>query len=152
MRRSPTAERPDGVTRLVARGELSEALREVDALVLACPYTPETHHLIGATELDALPSHALVVNVARGAVIDEPRLVDALAAGRIAGACLDVVEDEPLAPTSPLWDMPQVLISPHSASTLERENELIVELFIDNLRRLLDGRPLRNVFDAARGY
>jgi phosphoglycerate dehydrogenase-like enzyme len=152
MGRDPRAERPAGVTRLIGRPELIDALREVDALVLACPYTRETHHLIGANELEALPSHAIVVNVARGAVIDEPRLIDALAGGRLAGACLDVVEDEPLAPGSPLWDLPNVLISPHSASTLARENELIVELFVENLGRFLEGRPLRNVFDPARGY
>jgi phosphoglycerate dehydrogenase-like enzyme len=152
MGRGPRAERPDGVTRLIGRDELADALREVDALVLACPYTPETHHLIGAAEIAALPSEAVVVNVARGAVIDEPRLIEALAGGRIAGACLDVVEHEPLSPTSPLWDMPNVLISPHSASTLPAENERIIELFIDNLRRFLDGRPMRNVFQAERGY
>jgi glyoxylate/hydroxypyruvate reductase A len=152
MARSPRAEMPEGITRLITRDELLPALRETDALVLACPYTPETHHLIGAAELGALPRHAIIVNIARGAVIDEPRLVEALAAGRLAGACLDVVEDEPLDPASPLWDMDRVLLSPHSASTVEAENDLIVDLFIDNLRRYLDGQPLRNVFDRERGY
>jgi len=152
MARSRKAEIPEGVNQLITRDELLPALREADALVLACPYTPETHHLIGAAELAALPSHAIIVNIARGAVIDEPHLVDALAAGRLAGACLDVVEDEPLDPGSPLWGMPNVLLSPHSASTVDAENDLIVDLFIDNLRRYLDVLPLRNVFEPERGY
>ena len=119
MARSRRAEVPEGVSRLITRDELLPALRETDALVLACPYTPETHHLIGAAELAALPSHAIIVNIARGAVIDEPHLVEALAAGRLAGACLDVVEEEPLDPGSPLWGMDNVLLSPHSASTVD---------------------------------
>jgi phosphoglycerate dehydrogenase-like enzyme len=152
MGHSPRTSLPTGVSRVFTRDELVKVLREVDALVLACPYTPETHHLIGATEIRALQSHAIVVNVARGAVIDEPYLVEALTDRRIAGACLDVVEVEPLAASSPLWDMPNVLISPHSASTVEGENGLIADIFIDNLRRFLDGLPMRNVFVAARGY
>ena len=143
---------PEGVSRLIAREELLEALADVDALVLACPYTPETHHLIGAPELAALPPGAHLVNIARGAVVEEPALVAALQSGHLGGAILDVFEVEPLPADSPLWDMPNVLVSPHSVSTLETENELIVDLFVDNLRRYLDGRPLRNVYDRARGY
>lgn len=143
---------PPGVVRRIDREELRTALGEVDALVLACPYTPETHHLIGAAELVALPPGSFVINVARGPVIDEPALVEALAGGHLGGAVLDVFETEPLPPDSPLWDMRNVLISPHAASNRASENERIVELFVDNLRRFLDGRPLRNVFERERGY
>jgi phosphoglycerate dehydrogenase-like enzyme len=143
---------PPGVTRIVGGSELHDALARVDALVVACPYTPETHHLVGAAELAALPAGAFVVNIARGAIIDEAALVDALASRHLGGAALDVFETEPLPATSPLWALPNVLISPHRASVVDAENGLIVDLFVDNLRRYLDGRPLRNVFDPARGY
>jgi phosphoglycerate dehydrogenase-like enzyme len=143
---------PPGVARVVGGPELHDALGRVDALVVACPYTAETHHMIGAAELAALPAGAFVVNIARGAIIDEAALVDALASGHLGGAALDVFEMEPLPATSPLWAMRNVLISPHRASVVEAENGLIVDIFVDNLRRYLDGRPLRNVFDPARGY
>jgi phosphoglycerate dehydrogenase-like enzyme len=151
VRRSEGAP-PEGVTRLVARGDLRDALGHVDALVLACPYTAETHHLIGAAELAALPSGAFVVNISRGQVVDEPALIEALRSGHLGGAVLDVFEEEPLPSDSPLWGMANVLVSPHSASTVGSENELIVELFVDNLGRYLAGHPLRNVYDRDRGY
>ena len=152
MRREPGESLPVGVTKAISRGSLRDALEQVDVLVLACPYTPETHHMIGREELARLRPGALFVNVARGAVVDESALIDALRGGRLGGAVLDVFEQEPLPVASPLWDLPRVLISPHSASTVDAENGVIVNLFADNLRRFLDGRPLRNVYDHARGY
>ena len=145
-------ESPEAVARLVTRTHFLAALGEVDALVLACPYTPETHHLIGEAELRSLKPGAFVVNIARGAVIDEPTLIAALGDGHLGGAVLDVFETEPLPPDNPLWEMPNVLVSPHSASTVSDENEIITSIFIDNLRRYLAGEPLRNVFDPARGF
>ena len=145
-------EPPEGVTRLVKRHELHDVLPDVNALILSLPHTSETNHLIGREELALLPRSAVLVNVSRGGVVDEPELVSALREGRLVGAALDVFEREPLPEDSPLWDMPNVLISPHSASTVAAENHRIVDLFIDNLRRYLDGLPLRNVFVAARGY
>jgi glyoxylate/hydroxypyruvate reductase A len=152
MRRRPNGEAPNGVHRLICRSELREALREVDSLVLACPLTRETHHLIGREELEALPNSSIVVNVARGAVVDEGALIDTLERGEIRGAALDVFEHEPLPPENPLWRLPNVLVSPHSASTVGGENARIVEIFVENLRRYLDGRPLRNEFVPERGY
>jgi glyoxylate/hydroxypyruvate reductase A len=93
-----------------------------------------------------------VVNIARGAVLDEAALTDALARKAIAGAVLDVFATEPLPASSPLWDLDNVVVSPHSASTVEGENDRLVDLFCDNLGRWLAGSPLRNVFDADRGY
>jgi glyoxylate/hydroxypyruvate reductase A len=151
LRRSD-APPPTGVTRTVRPGEFHEALGAVDALVITCPLTAETHHMIGAGELAALPPGAFVVNIARGGVIDETALIASLASGHLGGAALDVFEQEPLPPDSPLWEMPNVLISPHRASVVESENGLIVDLFADNLRRFLDDRPLRNVYDRDRGY
>ena len=143
---------PAGVARMIDPADFRDALAKVDALVIACPYTAETHHLIGAAELAALPAGAYVVNVARGAIIDERALIEAIASGHLGGAALDVFETEPLPPESPLWAMPNVLVSPHRASVVDRENPLIVDLFVDNLGRYLDGQPLRNVYDRDRGY
>ena len=94
----------------------------------------------------------MLINIARGAVVDEPALVEALRGGRLAGAALDVVSHEPLAAESPLWDMPNVLLTPHSMSTTFDENERLVDLFCDNLRRYLASQPLRNQFNKSRGY
>ena len=152
VKRTASGTLPRGVRRIVGRAELDDALARTDALILACPYTPETHHLIGATEFARLPAGAILVNVARGSVVDEQTMVEALRSGHLAGAVLDVFEEEPLPASSPLWEMPNVLISPHSASTVDMENSLITDLFIDNLRRFLDGRPMRNVFDRSRAY
>lgn len=150
-RRTPP-ELPAGVTRMITHRELRDAVPGVDILVVASPLTAQTHHLVGAPEIAALPPHSVVVNVGRGPVIDEPALVAALVDRRIAGACLDVFEQEPLPQDSPLWDLDNVIISPHSASTVAEENEVLADLFIDNLGRYLDGRPRRNVYDRAAGY
>jgi glyoxylate/hydroxypyruvate reductase len=120
--------------------------------VLACPLTEQTRHLIGAAELAALPPGALLVNVARDPVVDEPALIAALRSHHLAGAALDVFAEEPLPADSPLWALDNVLLSPHSASTLADENRRIVDLFLANLERFLAGRPLLNRFDPARGY
>jgi phosphoglycerate dehydrogenase-like enzyme len=95
---------------------------------------------------------AVVVNVARGGVVNEGALVQALTDGRIRGAALDVFEVEPLPQESPLWHLPNVIFSPHSASTVAAENERIVDIFLENLGNFLSGRPLRNQFRADRGY
>lgn len=142
---------PD-VSRYTDDEHLCGLLGDVDALVLACPLTGRTRGLIGARELRSLPAGAVLVNVARGEVVDEEALVDALATGHLGGACLDVFATEPLPASSPLWDMRSVLISPHSASTVPDENRLLTDLFIGNLHRWLAGEPLRNVFDSRAGY
>jgi phosphoglycerate dehydrogenase-like enzyme len=143
---------PEGVRRVLPLSDLTSVLGQIDALILACPLTPETEGLIGAAELAAMPEGALLINVARGRVVDEAALVDALRDGRLGGAALDVTEVEPLPEDSPLWDLPNVLISPHSASTVEAENSRIVDIFLANLERYLDGLPLINQFDRTRGY
>jgi phosphoglycerate dehydrogenase-like enzyme len=99
-----------------------------------------------------LPSGAVLVNVSRGGVVDESALIAALQSGHLAGACLDVFEAEPLPSSSPLWAMENVIVCQHSASTAARENQLLTELFIDNLQRWLDGRALRNLFRRTDGY
>jgi phosphoglycerate dehydrogenase-like enzyme len=141
-----------GVTSYVASDQLHRVLPEMDALVLACPLTEQTRGLIGAAELALLRPGAVLVNIARGQVVDEEAMIGALRAGQLGGACLDVFATEPLPPDSPLWDMPNVIVSPHSAATVAAENGLITELFTDNLRRWLAGRPLRNLYDREAGY
>jgi glyoxylate/hydroxypyruvate reductase len=141
-----------GVSRTGSTAELPELLRSCDILVLTCPLTPETFRLIGAAELAALGSDGILVNIARGAIVDEPALIEALRQRVIRGAVLDVAESEPLAAGSPLWDFGNVLISPHSASTLATENVALVDLFLRNLALFQAGEPLINRYDPARGY
>jgi glyoxylate/hydroxypyruvate reductase A len=141
-----------GVTSYLTSDQLDEALPEMDALVLACPLTKETRGLIGRRQLGLMRPGAVLVNVARGPVVDEEALVEVLRSGHLGGAFLDVFTVEPLPAASPLWELPNVVVSPHSASTVAAENGLITDLFCDNLRRWLDGQPLRNVFDPAAGY
>lgn len=133
-------------------GSLDAVLPATDVLVLATPLTDDTHHLIDRRRLDLLPDGAIVVNIARGPVIDQAALVAVLATDRLGGAVLDVTDPEPLPTDSPLWDRRDVLLSPHSAATLATENEMIVDLFTDNLDRWRDGRPLRNRYRAELGY
>jgi len=138
--------------RVVTTDELDQVLPDTDILVLACPLTEQTRDLVNAARVALLPAGAIVVNVARGQVIDEPALTEALASGRLGGAALDVFDTEPLPDASPLWDLPNVLVSPHSASTAANENAVLTELFLDNLHRHLRGEPLRNVYRSDRGY
>ncbi len=151
-RRSGGGEKPAGVTRIVDGAGLDEALPHTDLLVIAAPETPETVNLIDRRRLRLLPSRAVFVNVGRGSVVDEAALIDLLVSGRIRGAALDVFAEEPLPADSPLWGLPNVIISPHSASTVVQENDRIVDLFIENLGRFLDDRPLVNEFDHRRRY
>jgi glyoxylate/hydroxypyruvate reductase len=141
-----------GVERLEPTERLDELLPDADVVVLAVPHTALTHRLLDARRLALLRPDAILVNIARGDVVDEAALVDALRAGRLRGAALDVFEQEPLPAESPLWDLPNVFVCPHSASTVAAENERIVELFRKNIRRYLDGRPLVNLLDKEQLY
>lgn len=151
LRRSP-GPAPEGVSKVIGKADLRAALAEIDALILACPLTEETRLMVDRADLEAMKPGGVVVNVARGAVINEDALADALASGHILGAALDAFTVEPLPKESPLWGLPNVIISPHSASTVAAENERIVDIFLDNLTRYLSGQPMRNLFEPARGY
>ena len=131
---------------------LRTLLGESDYVVLIVPLTPETAGLFGKAELAAMKPGAVLINIGRGQLVDEAALVESLRSGRLGGAALDVFATEPLPDASPLWDLPNVLVTPHSMSTALDENEWLVDLFSDNLRRYLADQPLRNVFDRARGY
>lgn len=120
--------------------DIAQLLPRSDWLVLACPLTPRTHHLMNAAALRALPMGAGLINVARGDVVDEAALISALQAGQLAGAYLDVFAHEPLAQDSPLWHMPQVLATPHSAGFSAGNAERVVQIFLANLRRYAQGQ------------
>lgn len=139
-----------GVERVQVGGDFAAFAAEQEFLVLVLPGTPETQHLVDARVLAAMAPDAWIINVGRGSAIDQPALVDALAAGRIGGAVLDVLEEEPLPADSPLWDLPNAIITPHVAA--ESFPEQIVEVFIENLQRFERGEPLLHPIDLARGY
>jgi phosphoglycerate dehydrogenase-like enzyme len=150
--RRSNAPAPPGVARLVATEEMDGELPSVDWLVLIAPDTAETRNLFDRRRLALLPPRAVVINIGRGSLLDEAALVDMLSSEKLRGAALDVFAKEPLPQYSPLWSMPNVIVSPHSASTVVEENDRLVDLFVDNLRRYLAGRPLVNLFDHARKY
>jgi phosphoglycerate dehydrogenase-like enzyme len=143
---------PAGVAEVHAPAALAELLPRADIVVLAVPFTADTRGMIGATELALMRPSARLVNVARGKLVDEQALVDALERGVIAGAALDVVAHEPLPPSSPLWSMPNVIITPHVAGFREDYWEAATELFAANLRRHLDGEAVANIVDKRAGY
>ncbi|HLW47432.1 MAG TPA: D-2-hydroxyacid dehydrogenase [bacterium] len=129
-----------------------EVIRESDVLVLIVPQTSATRRLLGERELRSMKRGAILINIARGAIVDESALIEVLREGHLGGAALDVFEREPLPLDSPLWDLPNVIVSPHSASTVPAENARLADLFCQNLRRYLANQPLINVFDRARRY
>jgi phosphoglycerate dehydrogenase-like enzyme len=149
VRRRPAVDDEGGrlADEVVGTERLLEVLPRADAVVLAAPTTDETRHVIDETALAAMGDRAIVVNVARGSLIDEPALVEALTAGTIGGAILDVTEVEPLPAESPLWDLPNVWLSPHSSPVLDGYVAAVADLFVANLAAYLAGRPLRNVVD-----
>ena len=137
---------------LLPLDHLHKALEKAEYLVLATPHTPETEGFIGRDELAMLPKGAMLINIGRGPIIDQTALVDLLRSGHLGAAALDVFTEEPLPESSPLWTMPNVLVSPHSASTSDRENGRITDLFCENLQRYLRGETLLNVLDVERMY
>jgi len=138
--------------RVLPPERLPELLAESDFVVLAAPLTPDTHGMIGETALAAMKPGAWVINVARGELIDERALLRALREGRIGGAVLDTFRDEPLPASSPFYDQPNVILTPHTSWSSTRVLDRSVELFCDNLRRYAAGEPLVNVVDPDAGY
>ena len=143
---------PTEPDRIYLPDQLAPMLAECDYVVLTLPYTPQTRHLIDAAAFRAMKPTAVLVNIARGGVVDEPALIAALREGRIAGAALDVFEQEPLPPDSPFWAMPNVIISPHVAGFTPHYHERVMGVFAENLRRFLAGQPLLNRVDRECGY
>jgi phosphoglycerate dehydrogenase-like enzyme len=150
---SATAEQI-GADQMYRANDLHAMLSQADAVVLSMPHTPETEGMIDATAFAAMKPGSAFVNVARGAVVDEPALVAALETGHLGFAALDVFAVEPLPSDSRLWDLSNVLISPHSASTVVQENNLITDIFCRNLERYLSGHfdEMENLLDKTRMY
>jgi phosphoglycerate dehydrogenase-like enzyme len=132
--------------------DLATLLPGADWLILLAPLTPETRGLIGTAELALLPPSARVVNLGRGPLLVEAALVEALRAGRLAGAALDVFEREPLDPASPLWDMPNTIVSPHVGGDVVGLPDAFGRVFLANLERYIAREPLHNVVDKRAGY
>ncbi len=136
---------PDpNVDLLLPPDRLHELLGEAHYVVLCLPLNPETRHAVGARELLAMREDAVLINVARGGVVDEPALIDALREHRIKGAALDVVAEEPLPAGSPLWSLENCVLTPHDAGYSPRAGERLAALFLENLERFVGGERLRN--------
>jgi len=133
-------------------GDLHALLAESDVVVLAAPLTPETENMIDERAIAAMKPDAWLINVARGRLVDEGALIRALRDGRLGGAALDVFREEPLGPNSPFWDVPNLVVTPHTAWSSARVLDRSIDLFCDNLRRFRAGEPLRNVVDPSAGY
>ena len=132
--------------------EETRVLREADFLVIVLPLTPETRGLLDAEAIAGMKRGAHLVNVARGGIVDEAALAAALHDGHLGGAALDVFDEEPLPPESPLWQAPNLIITPHLAGVSRDYMQRLGELFFDNILRLERDAPLRNEIDRTRGY
>jgi len=152
IRRHTNQPPPDGVEEVWAPERLHDLLAQSDVVVLAAPHTPETKRLIGRTELDRIKRGALLINIARGKLVDDEAVIAALRDGRLGGAALDVFSQEPLDPASPYWDLPNVIVTPHTSGAMQDYWTPLVALFADNLRRFERGESLRNVVDKVAGY
>ena len=142
----------DYFQRLYPIQALKSMLQECDFVVVCVPHSPETSGLLGAEELGAMKPGAFLVDVSRGGVIDQAALIQALQERKIGGAAMDVFAEEPLPAASPLWKLPNVLITPHIAGSSPHYNERAVEMFAENLQRFLAGLPVFNRYDRQRGY
>lgn len=140
------------VDELLTRKQLGDGLARAHFVCLHAPHTVATHQLIGAAELKQMRRDAMLINTARGGLVDEKALIAALQNKEIAGAYLDVFEEEPLPTSSPLWEMPNVIISPHVSDSTTDWPEQFATFFATNLERWLAGDPLLNVIDLDRGY
>ena len=147
-------DRPPGVSELRdnTRENLHDLLGRADVAMMACPLTEETYHLIGREELALMKKSAYLINVTRGGIIDEDALCQALHEGQIAGAGIDVTEIEPLPPESPLWDAPNIILTPHRAGASQHRPRKIYEFFCAQLERYLKGEPVLNIIDKRKGY
>jgi phosphoglycerate dehydrogenase-like enzyme len=152
IRRRADHPRPEGVEEVWTPDRLLDLLAQSDVIVIAAPHTLETKRLIGRREVDAIKRGAFLINVARGKMIDDAAVVEALKDGRLGGAALDVFTAEPLEPESPYWDLPNVIITPHTSGSMQDYWTPLVALFSENLRRFESGRDLVNVVDKVAGY
>lgn len=144
--------KPDGVEAIWKTDGIDELVGLADVIMLSCPLTEETRHLIDAKRLSLMKSRAILINIARGGIIDENALCEALDNGQIAGAGIDVCEQEPLPQESPLWNTPNLIITPHTAGYAPSRCQRLATFFCENLQRFLADQPLVNRVDPAKGY
>ena len=152
MRRNPGRGVPAAVDQVIGRADLDGLLEAADVVVLAAPLTPGTDRILDAAAIAKMKRGAVVINVSRGQLIDESALARALDAGTLGGAVLDVFTTEPLPPGSPLWSMPNVIVTPHTAGFRTDHFDAVIDLFSENLRRFERGVDLLNVVDLEAGY
>lgn len=146
-------EKPDYVEAVWGIDRLDDLLAQSDVVVVTVPYTPQTDHMIGAEQIAKMKPGSYLIGISRGKIIDEDALVAALRSGHLKGAALDVFAQEPLPPNSELWDVPNLLITPHAAGGTQYEGEYVMNIFRENLRKFLRGEfPLRNQVDKRRGW
>jgi phosphoglycerate dehydrogenase-like enzyme len=149
----PSAPLPPGFSELGGSGDLDRLLSESDFVVICCQWTPETTRLFNKDRFAAMKPGTVLVNVARGEIVDEEALADALQRDHLRGVVLDVYDGEfEHLPPARLWSDPRVLITPHISGASDEDRHRAIDLFCDNLRAYLEGRPLRNVIDWERGY
>jgi D-2-hydroxyacid dehydrogenase (NADP+) len=142
----------DGVDQVFGPDNWRDMLPEADHVAITLPLTPRTRFLFGEPEFTAMKSTAYIYNIGRGDIIDQDAMITAIRNGEIAGAGLDVTTPEPLPPDSPLWDVPNVLITPHTSGATPHFWERGIEILVDNIRRYRRGEPMRNVVDKREGY
>jgi phosphoglycerate dehydrogenase-like enzyme len=142
----------EGVERVIGPDQWRTLLPRADFVIVASPLTAATRGMLGAAELAAMKPSAYVINIARGPIIDQAALVEALQAGRIAGAALDVTDPEPPAADDPIWQAPNIWVTPHISYSSPQTAERMVQIFLENLRRYARREPLLNVVDKAAGY
>lgn len=152
VRRDCAKPAPEGVEKIYPVEKLLEVLAEADYLFNTLPLTPETHHLLGAEAFRSAKPGMILINMGRGGTVDTPALVEALREGRLGGAGLDVTEPEPLDRDNPLWDMSNVVISPHCSAVSKTTNTRRNAMFLHQLELFLSGKPLEGVVDFAAGY
>ena len=152
VREHANSEKPEFVDEVLPSSKLNEMLGQADYVVLAAPVVAATRGMIGSEQLSRMKPEGCLINVGRGPLIDEAALIEALREGKIAGAALDVFEQEPLPSDSPLWDLDNVLITPHTAGMTTKLWERHYTLFSENLRRFIKGEPLLAVVDKKQGY
>ena len=152
MRRNPDRGAPLEVDEVVGPTERDRLLSEADVVVIAAPLTPETDRLLDARAIARMKAGAVVINIARGQLIDEAALAEALESGRLGGAALDVFTTEPLPPDSPFWSLPNVVVTPHNSGFRAGHFDAVIDLFAENLTRFERGVELLNVVDLQTGY
>lgn len=152
VRRRPGQGSAPGVREVVGPSRVDEVIASSDVLVLAAPWTGSTDRLLDRAAISRMKRGAVVVNVARGQLIEEEALSEALASGHLGGAALDVFTEEPLPPASPFWSLPNVIVTPHTSGFRADHWDAVIDLFEEQLRRFLDGRPLLNLVDWEAGY